>query len=52
MIRVHQAEVVILIRGSKGAEIRKTAIWFKILLGSVIPTKSHHKEDSMVVTRL
>jgi hypothetical protein len=33
-------------------EIRKGATWFKILLGSVILTKSHHKKDLMMVTRL
>jgi hypothetical protein len=30
----------------------KTAIWFESLLGSEIPTKSHHKKDSMMLTRL
>jgi hypothetical protein len=34
------------IRMKKKSAIR--AIWFKILLGSVITTKSHRKEDSMV----
>jgi hypothetical protein len=33
-------------------EIRKEATWFKILLGSVIPSRNHHKEESMVVKRL
>jgi hypothetical protein len=26
----------------------KKAIWLKILLGNIITTKSHHKEDSVV----
>jgi hypothetical protein len=30
----------------------KTAIWFESLLGSEIPTKSHHKKDSMMLMRL
>jgi hypothetical protein len=29
-------------------EIRKEATWFKIMFGSVVPSRSHHKEDSMV----
>jgi hypothetical protein len=33
-------------------EIRKVATWFKIMLGSVIPSRNHHKGDSMVITRL
>jgi hypothetical protein len=33
-------------------EIQKEATWFKIMLGSVIPTRNHRKEDLMVVTRL
>jgi hypothetical protein len=33
-------------------EIRKDATWFKILLGSIIPLRNHHVEDSRVVTRL
>jgi hypothetical protein len=31
-------------------EIRKEAIWFKILLGQVILSRNNHIEDSMVVT--
>jgi hypothetical protein len=33
-------------------EIHKEATWFKILLGSIIPSRNPQKEDSMVVTRL
>jgi predicted RNA-binding protein with EMAP domain len=51
-MRLRQTELTILIRGSKGGEIHQNGNLFKILLGSVISTKSHRKEDSMVVTRI
>jgi hypothetical protein len=40
------------IRDWKEEKSTKKAIWFKILLGSVITTRNHHKEDLMVVMRL
>jgi hypothetical protein len=42
MMRLRQAELTILIRGSKGGEIRQNDHLVQILLRSVIPTKSHH----------
>jgi hypothetical protein len=33
-------------------EICKEITGFKIMFGSVIPLRNHHKEDSMVVMRL
>jgi hypothetical protein len=42
MMMLRQAELMILIQGSKEEKSAKTTIWFKILLENVIPTKSHH----------
>jgi hypothetical protein len=39
---VASSRLTILIRGSKGGEIRQNGNLVQILLGSVIPTKSHH----------
>jgi hypothetical protein len=41
-MRLRQAELTILIWGSKGGEIRQNGHLVQILLESVIPTKSHH----------
>jgi hypothetical protein len=48
MMRLHQAELTILIRGAKGREICQQGKLVQILLGSITTTKTHHKEDSMV----
>jgi hypothetical protein len=51
-MRFLQVELMVLIQGSKGGEIHKKTIWFKILLENVIPRRKHRKEDLIVVTRL
>jgi hypothetical protein len=51
-IRLRQVKLTILIRGSKGGGIHQNGNLIHILLGSIIPSMNHHKEDSMVVTRL
>jgi hypothetical protein len=51
MMRLHQAELMILIWGSKGEENRQNDnLVQKILLGNVIASRNHHKKDLMMVT--
>jgi hypothetical protein len=51
-MRLRQAELTILNRGSKGGEIHQKAIWFEILLRNIITTLNHHKEDLMVACEI
>jgi hypothetical protein len=39
---------MILIQSSKEEELCQKATLLKILLGSIIPSRNHHTEDSMV----
>jgi hypothetical protein len=51
-MRLRQAELMILIQGSKGGEIHQKGNLVHILLKGVTTTRNHHKEDSMVATRV
>jgi hypothetical protein len=47
-MRLRQTELMILIWGAKGGEIRQKDNLVQIVLRSVTTTRNHQKEDSMV----